>query len=217
MSLHECAPSRASRSRATQSLPARSGAARRAARAARRLALQTLTCPSPRVRGVCYARVHVRAAPWPLLGNCARFRWRRLRVSDVMKVPQFRLSAMSPRATPTDRDRDPIAGHNTAGDCWLVIHGKVYDVSQFMTDHPGGPESMLGACADSRARFRCRAAPAGRRMRRPAPCKCVFQPHPCLFSRQSMRRVCRAQRDKRVRRFVPLVVGAQDDGQVRWC
>ncbi len=75
-----------------------------------------------------------------------------------MKVPQFRLSAMSPRATPTDRDRDPIAGHNTAGDCWLVIHGKVYDVSQFMTDHPGGPESMLGACADSRARVRCRAS-----------------------------------------------------------
>ena len=57
-----------------------------------------------------------------------------------------------------------LAGHNTAGDCWLVIHGKVYDVSQFMTDHPGGPESMLGACADARAsaRARCRAAPTGR-------------------------------------------------------
>ena len=95
-------------------------------------------------------------------------------MSDVMKVPQFRLSAMSPRATPTDRDRDPIAGHNTAGDCWLVIHGKVYDVSQFMTDHPGGPESLLGACADSRACVRCRAAPAGRRMRRLAPCNVFF-------------------------------------------
>ena len=35
------------------------------------------------------------------------------------------------------------AGHTSAGDCWLVIHGKVYDVSQFMSDHPGGPESML--------------------------------------------------------------------------
>jgi len=35
------------------------------------------------------------------------------------------------------------AGHSTAGDCWLVIHGKVYDVSAFMSDHPGGPESML--------------------------------------------------------------------------
>ena len=24
------------------------------------------------------------------------------------------------------------------GDCWLVIHNKVYDVSEFMIRHPGG-------------------------------------------------------------------------------
>ena len=31
-----------------------------------------------------------------------------------------------------------IRQHTEVGDCWLVIEGKVYDVSQFMKTHPGG-------------------------------------------------------------------------------
>ena len=36
-----------------------------------------------------------------------------------------------------------IAEHNKDADCWIVIHDKVYDVTKFLSDHPGGPESML--------------------------------------------------------------------------
>ncbi|KAJ3016844.1 fatty acid alpha-hydroxylase, partial [Thoreauomyces humboldtii] len=36
-----------------------------------------------------------------------------------------------------------VARHNTAKSLWLSVQNKVYDVSQFMFDHPGGEELLL--------------------------------------------------------------------------
>ncbi|POM78817.1 Cytochrome b5 [Phytophthora palmivora] len=42
---------------------------------------------------------------------------------------------------------EEVAPHNTAEDCWMVIRDegirKVYDVTAFLDDHPGGPEIMV--------------------------------------------------------------------------
>lgn len=33
--------------------------------------------------------------------------------------------------------------HKAEGDCWVVVHNRVYDVSRFLPDHPGGPAFIL--------------------------------------------------------------------------
>ena len=33
--------------------------------------------------------------------------------------------------------------HDKDQDCWIIIEGKVYDVSTYMDDHPGGKEIIL--------------------------------------------------------------------------
>ncbi|KAJ2159713.1 hypothetical protein GGF46_002838 [Coemansia sp. RSA 552] len=36
-----------------------------------------------------------------------------------------------------------IAKHNSRDDIWIVVHGKVYDVTSFLDEHPGGEEVIL--------------------------------------------------------------------------
>ena len=36
-----------------------------------------------------------------------------------------------------------LASHNTDDDCWVAIHGVVYDLTAFAEEHPAGPESIL--------------------------------------------------------------------------
>ncbi|KAL7083466.1 hypothetical protein ACP275_14G164400 [Erythranthe tilingii] len=38
---------------------------------------------------------------------------------------------------------EEVVKHNNHHDCWLIISGKVYDVTAFLADHPGGDETLL--------------------------------------------------------------------------
>lgn len=38
---------------------------------------------------------------------------------------------------------DEIAHHNTVNDLWIVIHGTVYNLTEFQKEHPGGDEVLL--------------------------------------------------------------------------
>ncbi|KXT09264.1 hypothetical protein AC579_2133 [Pseudocercospora musae] len=38
---------------------------------------------------------------------------------------------------------EEIAQHNSRESCWVIIHGKAYDVTEFLPEHPGGPKIIL--------------------------------------------------------------------------
>ena len=40
-------------------------------------------------------------------------------------------------------DYNEIIKHNHAKDCWVVLHGKVYDLTLFLDKHPGGKDAIL--------------------------------------------------------------------------
>lgn len=39
-----------------------------------------------------------------------------------------------------------LARHNQGNDCWLLIKGKVYDVSNYINQHPGGRGIIINNC-----------------------------------------------------------------------
>lgn len=38
---------------------------------------------------------------------------------------------------------EEIANHNSRESCWVIVHGKAYDVTEFLPEHPGGPKIIL--------------------------------------------------------------------------
>jgi L-lactate dehydrogenase (cytochrome) len=36
-----------------------------------------------------------------------------------------------------------VAEHSSAESCWVIVHGKAYDVTEFLPEHPGGPKIIL--------------------------------------------------------------------------
>ncbi|CAG9566691.1 unnamed protein product [Danaus chrysippus] len=64
---------------------------------------------------------------------------------SVEKKPKWS-SKIVPGA-PEARDRiltlAEISHHDTRDDCWVVIYDRVYDISTFLYEHPGGDEIML--------------------------------------------------------------------------
>jgi len=49
---------------------------------------------------------------------------------------------------------DEVKKHNKDSDCWVILHGEVYDVTKFLNDHPGGKKAiMLYAGKDATTEF----------------------------------------------------------------
>jgi len=47
-----------------------------------------------------------------------------------------------------------VAAHNSASSCWTAINGKVYNLTAWIDQHPGGPEAILSLCGtDGTAAF----------------------------------------------------------------
>ncbi|KAH8828420.1 hypothetical protein DL96DRAFT_1709707 [Flagelloscypha sp. PMI_526] len=40
-----------------------------------------------------------------------------------------------------------VSTHNTRESCWIIVHGNAYDVTEFLSDHPGGAKIILKVLA----------------------------------------------------------------------
>jgi len=47
-----------------------------------------------------------------------------------------------------------VATHNSQSSCWAVVSGQVYDLTNWISKHPGGPQKILNICGtDATATF----------------------------------------------------------------
>jgi cytochrome b involved in lipid metabolism len=42
--------------------------------------------------------------------------------------------------------REAIATHASADDCWIIVRGQVYDVTEYIPIHPGGERRITNVC-----------------------------------------------------------------------
>ncbi len=55
-------------------------------------------------------------------------------------------TSVEPTATTVGFTAAEIAEHSTSDSCWLLISGRVYDVTSYLRDHPGGARTITPWC-----------------------------------------------------------------------
>ena len=72
-------------------------------------------------------------------------------------APSVQPAAPSPAVTapvvPAGLTLADVAKHATASDCWLIVSDKVYDVTSYVNEHPGGPAILKGCGKEATALF----------------------------------------------------------------
>lgn len=68
--------------------------------------------------------------------------------------------------TPAEEDRIPldiesVSMHSSEEDCWMVIGGAVYDVTEFVASHPGRDTILEGCGKDATSLFETRPMGSG--------------------------------------------------------
>ena len=75
-------------------------------------------------------------------------------LNDATKKEEKTRAAYAGRDKPTARDdegtgaeytREQVAEHSSEDDCWLIIRGRVYEVTPWLRSHPGGPAILQSA------------------------------------------------------------------------
>ena len=67
----------------------------------------------------------------------------------------------APKQT-TSFTMDEVARHSSKEDCWTVISGEVYNLTDFISRHPGGDEILRACGMDATELFASRRTEGGR-------------------------------------------------------
>jgi len=62
--------------------------------------------------------------------------------AQLKKKKEAEKANAPPKPEPKEFTADEVKAHNKPGDSWIILDGKVYDVSEYMHEHPGGKEQI---------------------------------------------------------------------------
>ena len=57
-----------------------------------------------------------------------------------------------------------VAKHNRPDDCWTIISGTVYDITKFISQHPGGAEILRACGNEATSLFQQRTTSSGEKV-----------------------------------------------------
>ncbi|KAL4712863.1 hypothetical protein ACJJTC_011933 [Scirpophaga incertulas] len=70
-----------------------------------------------------------------------------LTMAALHLVNPWAIEAKVDKSAPNSKDRiitlAEVSMHDTPQDCWVVIYDRVYDITTFLYEHPGGADVML--------------------------------------------------------------------------
>lgn len=52
----------------------------------------------------------------------------------------------SVNSAPTGFTLSDVENHNSSTNCWTAVYGNVYDVTSFISQHPGGSRAIISLC-----------------------------------------------------------------------
>ncbi|XP_076470315.1 cytochrome b5-like isoform X2 [Babylonia areolata] len=74
--------------------------------------------------------------------------------SPVKVVERTTATAAVKNTPPRTYSRRDVMKHHDVTDCWIIVEEKVYDVTRFLEEHPGGEDIILEyAGGDASAAF----------------------------------------------------------------
>lgn len=67
-------------------------------------------------------------------------------MKPIVTTPSKSTPAPAPVPKPVEYTEAKVATHNDAESCWTIINGNVYDLTSFVSRHPGGERNILKIC-----------------------------------------------------------------------
>lgn len=83
-----------------------------------------------------------------ILITCIIFITNKSKSSPTLKKPKS-LSTDSKNVVLGPFNANEVALHNKENDCWIIVDDKVYDITDYINDHPGGDSILKNAGGDS--------------------------------------------------------------------